>query len=217
MIEILGETYGPITLEYLNYAMALAVYSVRYPAVFWSCNKALGTIFSLQLLANSAQSLLAYAGMSVLYKVCKIHLAWAHTLLLIGGENKSHKYFISTFTRFTGSSYGTPESATDAKTSHNLDNKHHINFPRGFVLFTESTRHPRSLCPIVSPGTLLQHGDVPLRSRQVRKHNDIVVIIFFVFQNILNNKFLILKCLVSQVFYLLCLVSSNASFLLSQV
>ncbi|KAL6445590.1 hypothetical protein ACFW04_000848 [Cataglyphis niger] len=64
-----AESYGPITLEYLNYAVALGVYSVRYPAVFWSCNKALGTIFSLQLVVNSAQSLLAYAGMSVLYKV----------------------------------------------------------------------------------------------------------------------------------------------------
>ncbi|CAK9800317.1 Protein tincar, partial [Anthophora quadrimaculata] len=62
------EPYGPITLEYLNYAIALAVYSVRYPAVFWSCNKALGTIFSFQLVVNSAQSLLAYVGMSVLYK-----------------------------------------------------------------------------------------------------------------------------------------------------
>ncbi|XP_076231257.1 transmembrane protein tincar [Calliopsis andreniformis] len=64
-----AESYGPITLEYLNYAIALGVYSVRYPAVFWSCNKALGTIFSLQLVMNSAQSLLAYVGMSVLYKV----------------------------------------------------------------------------------------------------------------------------------------------------
>lgn len=64
-----GESYGPVSLEYLNYAIALGVYSVRYPAVFWSCNKALGTVFSLQLVANSAQSLLAYAGMSVLYKV----------------------------------------------------------------------------------------------------------------------------------------------------
>ncbi|XP_076681277.1 transmembrane protein tincar isoform X4 [Andrena cerasifolii] len=64
-----AESYGPITLEYLNYAIALGVYSVRYPAVFWSCNKALGTIFSVQLVMNSAQSLLAYVGMSVLYKV----------------------------------------------------------------------------------------------------------------------------------------------------
>ncbi|XP_053594611.1 protein tincar isoform X1 [Microplitis demolitor] len=58
-----------ISLEYLNYAMALAVYSVRYPAVFWSCNKAIGTIFSIQLFINSVQSLISYAGMSVLYKV----------------------------------------------------------------------------------------------------------------------------------------------------
>lgn len=69
VFTFLAESYGPITLEYLNYAAALGVYSVRYPAVFWSCNKALGTIFSLQLVINSAQSLLAYAGMSVLYKV----------------------------------------------------------------------------------------------------------------------------------------------------
>ncbi|XP_031773447.1 protein tincar isoform X4 [Apis florea] len=64
-----AESYGPITLEYLNYAVALGVYSVRYPAVFWSCNKPLATIFSFQLIINSAQSLLAYVGMSVLYKV----------------------------------------------------------------------------------------------------------------------------------------------------
>ncbi|XP_050596298.1 protein tincar isoform X4 [Bombus affinis] len=64
-----AESYGPITLEYLNYAIALGVYSVRYPAVFWSCNKPLATIFSFQLIVNSAQSLLAYIGMSVLYKV----------------------------------------------------------------------------------------------------------------------------------------------------
>jgi len=69
ILHFSAESYGPITLEYLNYAAALGVYSVRYPAVFWSCNKALGTIFSLQLVVNSAQSLLAYAGMSVLYKV----------------------------------------------------------------------------------------------------------------------------------------------------
>lgn len=49
--------------------MALGVYAVRYPAVFWSCNKALGAIFSVQLVLNSVQSLTSYAGMSVLYKV----------------------------------------------------------------------------------------------------------------------------------------------------
>lgn len=49
--------------------MALGVYSVRYPAVFWSCNKVLGTLFSIQLVVNSAQSLIAYAGMSILYKI----------------------------------------------------------------------------------------------------------------------------------------------------
>ncbi|XP_076625359.1 transmembrane protein tincar isoform X2 [Colletes latitarsis] len=68
-LDLEFETAGPITLEYLNYAVALGVYSVRYPAVFWSCNKALGTIFSIQLVLNVAQSLLAFVGMSVLYKI----------------------------------------------------------------------------------------------------------------------------------------------------
>ncbi|XP_043251057.1 protein tincar isoform X2 [Colletes gigas] len=68
-LDLEFETAGPITLEYLNYAVALGVYSVRYPAVFWSCNKALGTIFSVQLVLNVAQSLLAFVGMSVLYKI----------------------------------------------------------------------------------------------------------------------------------------------------
>lgn len=53
----------------MNYALALLVYSVRYPAVFWHTNKCFGIIFSLQLLVNGVQSLLSFAGMSVLYKV----------------------------------------------------------------------------------------------------------------------------------------------------
>ncbi|KAG8033911.1 hypothetical protein G9C98_008392 [Cotesia typhae] len=70
-----------ISLEYLNYAVALAVYSVRYPAVFWSCNKAIGTIFSIQSFINSVQSLISYAGMSVLYKV---QVLGPHKVLSLG-------------------------------------------------------------------------------------------------------------------------------------
>ncbi|RZC10188.1 tincar [Asbolus verrucosus] len=58
-----------VSVEYLNLAIALMVYSIRYPALFWSTNKCLGTIFSFQLLINGLHTLLAYAGMSILYKV----------------------------------------------------------------------------------------------------------------------------------------------------
>jgi hypothetical protein len=58
-----------VSVEYMNLAIALMVYSIRYPALFWSTNKCLGTIFSFQLLINGLHTLLAYAGMSILYKV----------------------------------------------------------------------------------------------------------------------------------------------------
>lgn len=64
-----GTNLGPMSAEFLNYALALLVYAVRYPAVFWHTNKSFGLLFSLQLLTNGLQSLLAYAGMCVLYKV----------------------------------------------------------------------------------------------------------------------------------------------------
>ncbi|XP_008198381.1 protein tincar isoform X2 [Tribolium castaneum] len=58
-----------VSVEYMNLVIALMVYSIRYPALFWSTNKCLGTIFSFQLLINGLHTLLAYAGMSILYKV----------------------------------------------------------------------------------------------------------------------------------------------------
>ncbi|KAL0269560.1 UNVERIFIED_CONTAM: hypothetical protein PYX00_007252 [Menopon gallinae] len=60
---------GTISPEFLNYALALVVYAVRYPSVFWNTNKWFGTLFSFQLLGNAIQALISYAGMSVLYKV----------------------------------------------------------------------------------------------------------------------------------------------------
>ncbi|XP_023017809.1 transmembrane protein tincar isoform X2 [Leptinotarsa decemlineata] len=60
---------SPISIEYMNLALALIIYSVRYPALFWSTNKCLGLIFSFQLLINGLHTLLSFAGMSILYKV----------------------------------------------------------------------------------------------------------------------------------------------------
>uniref|UniRef100_A0A1B6EGG5 Protein tincar n=1 Tax=Clastoptera arizonana TaxID=38151 RepID=A0A1B6EGG5_9HEMI len=61
--------WGHSSTELFNYILALVVYSVRYPAVFWSTNKYFGILFSLQLLFNSLQNLVMYAGVCVLYKI----------------------------------------------------------------------------------------------------------------------------------------------------
>jgi branched-subunit amino acid transport protein len=60
---------GSISPEYLNYAIALSIYAIRYPAVFWKTNKCFGTLFSIQLFIAGVHSLVVYCGISVLYKI----------------------------------------------------------------------------------------------------------------------------------------------------
>lgn len=61
--------FGSVSIEFLNYALALFTYAVRYPSVFWNTNKCFGVLFSLQLIINSVQCLLMHAGVCILYKV----------------------------------------------------------------------------------------------------------------------------------------------------
>lgn len=56
-------------LEFLNLALALLVWSVRYPSVFWDSSKAFALIFSLQMIINSIDVLLLYVGTSILFKL----------------------------------------------------------------------------------------------------------------------------------------------------
>ncbi|KAJ1521188.1 hypothetical protein ONE63_002878 [Megalurothrips usitatus] len=64
-----AESWATLSPELANYGLALLVYAVRYPAVFWRANKTFGTLFSIQLVANGAQSVLGFLGASALYKV----------------------------------------------------------------------------------------------------------------------------------------------------
>jgi hypothetical protein len=57
------------SLEFLNLAIALLVWSVRYPSVFWESSKAFTMIFSLQMIANSVDILLLHVGTSILFKL----------------------------------------------------------------------------------------------------------------------------------------------------
>uniref|UniRef100_A0AAG5CZ11 Protein tincar n=1 Tax=Anopheles atroparvus TaxID=41427 RepID=A0AAG5CZ11_ANOAO len=55
--------------EFVNLAVALAVWAVRYPSVFWHTSKSFACLFSLQMIANGVDVLLSFAGASVLYKL----------------------------------------------------------------------------------------------------------------------------------------------------
>lgn len=57
------------SFEFLNFAVALIVWSARYPSVFWSTSKSFSIIFSIQMIANAVDILLVFAGVSVVYKL----------------------------------------------------------------------------------------------------------------------------------------------------
>ena len=75
------DQWWPVSPEFVNYALALIVYSVRYASVFWNTNKGFSFLFSCQLLANALQHLLSLGGISVMYKV-----------QIMGPQNVLHKY-----------------------------------------------------------------------------------------------------------------------------
>lgn len=55
--------------EFMNFVVALIVWSSRYPSVYWNTSKAFSLIFSIQMIVNAIDSLLVYAGVSVIYKL----------------------------------------------------------------------------------------------------------------------------------------------------
>ncbi|KXJ73836.1 hypothetical protein RP20_CCG014908 [Aedes albopictus] len=57
------------SLEFVNLAIALMAWAVRYPSVFWHTSKTFAFVFSLQMIANGIDILLSFAGASVLYKL----------------------------------------------------------------------------------------------------------------------------------------------------
>ena len=68
-VEKLGIKPGYLSLETVNFGVALFIISIRYPSVFWSRNRIFGGIFSFQLLTSSLVTLITYASFSILYKI----------------------------------------------------------------------------------------------------------------------------------------------------
>uniref|UniRef100_A0A0K2T0T5 Protein tincar n=1 Tax=Lepeophtheirus salmonis TaxID=72036 RepID=A0A0K2T0T5_LEPSM len=75
------DSWWPMCPEFLNYILALTVYGVRYSSVFWNTNKIFAFVFSLQLFANSIQSLISIGGIAIMYKI-----------QILGPQNVLHKY-----------------------------------------------------------------------------------------------------------------------------
>jgi hypothetical protein len=62
-------TWGSLSPEYINFAFALAVYSVSYSSVFWKTSRAFSGVMSLVAMSGTGLLLVAHCGFSVLYKV----------------------------------------------------------------------------------------------------------------------------------------------------
>ncbi|XP_074641586.1 uncharacterized protein LOC141899282 isoform X2 [Tubulanus polymorphus] len=63
-----GWNTNQISIEFINYALALLVFTVRYPSVFWFTCRPFSGVFSFQLFVLLAQSLVTYNGFCVVYK-----------------------------------------------------------------------------------------------------------------------------------------------------
>ncbi|XP_063588514.1 uncharacterized protein LOC134765695 [Penaeus indicus] len=61
--------WEPVSPELLNYAVALLVFAIRYPSVFWHTNKAFGILFSLQLVVNGVHTIITLTAFNILYKL----------------------------------------------------------------------------------------------------------------------------------------------------
>ena len=79
------ENWWPCSPEFINYALALLVFSVRYPAVFWNTNKGFSFLFSVQLLANSFQVTIAFSNIWFCLKIIAkgYYLNILHALLFL--------------------------------------------------------------------------------------------------------------------------------------
>ncbi|XP_046385433.1 protein tincar isoform X2 [Ischnura elegans] len=94
---------GPISTEFLNYALALTAYAVRYPSVFWRTSKPLASLLSVQLAANAIYALLSFASISVLYKVQVVRAAdgsFGNDAVAAGADSQS--FLLSFFSSLHG-------------------------------------------------------------------------------------------------------------------
>lgn len=74
-----------MTPEFVFFSMSLISFTVRYASVFWYTNKALSMTFAFQLLFMSVESIFAYTGFSILYKMTLNYSLYSHNIDLVLG------------------------------------------------------------------------------------------------------------------------------------
>lgn len=62
-----------LSLEFINYALALFFYSIRYAQVFWHSHKSFSIIFGLQQILSTVHTLISLCTFSIMYKVHLTH------------------------------------------------------------------------------------------------------------------------------------------------
>jgi hypothetical protein len=63
-----GAGQGYMSLQFINYAIALFMLMIRYPTVYWYTSRPFSCLFSFQLFMLLLQSLIAFCGFSVIVK-----------------------------------------------------------------------------------------------------------------------------------------------------
>ena len=58
-----------IPLEFANLLLALAAFSITYPAVFWRANRAFSLLFSMFLFVHSLDLVWTYLGFGLLFRI----------------------------------------------------------------------------------------------------------------------------------------------------
>ncbi|XP_064602099.1 uncharacterized protein LOC135468027 [Liolophura sinensis] len=87
--------HSSVTPAYVNFCAALLTFSVRYPAPFWYTNKILSCIFASSLLAITLESLFAFCGFTVLYKLSVNSGVYQQVTSALGPSTSLILYMIS--------------------------------------------------------------------------------------------------------------------------
>jgi hypothetical protein len=65
----MASKHDGLKLEFMNYALGLFIFSIRYAQVFWSSHKKFAIVFGIQQLLSTVHSLVSFCTFTILYKV----------------------------------------------------------------------------------------------------------------------------------------------------
>uniref|UniRef100_A0A915IV66 Uncharacterized protein n=1 Tax=Romanomermis culicivorax TaxID=13658 RepID=A0A915IV66_ROMCU len=89
-VSLWPQHYG-LSLDFLNYLLALTLFAAVYPSTFWRANKAFGAIFSLHSLILAFSSIFSYLSLKIMYRLRNSqHSDESSSLLLASSDANLH-------------------------------------------------------------------------------------------------------------------------------